>query len=122
MSNWSRNLLGVNSVSEISGSTSISSNLLSIDLSAGATVFYVTLDSNINTMSVTNVPRSVASFTLVLIADGTARTVIWGGSVNWPGGSAPTLTSTPAGKLDVLSFITLNSGTTWYGFVGGQNF
>lgn len=121
MSNWSRDLLGIDSISEISGSVAISSNLLSINLSAGATVFYVTLNSNVNTLSVTDVPTSVASFTLVLIADGTARTVIWGGSVKWPAGTAPTLTST-AGKVDILSFITLNGGTDWYGFVGGQNF
>jgi hypothetical protein len=39
--------------------------------------------------------------------------------VKWPGGTAPTLTTTN-GKYDIFSFIY--DGTNWYGFIGGQNF
>jgi hypothetical protein len=39
----------------------------------------------------------------------------------WPGGTAPTLTSTN-GKEDIFSFVTIDGGTTWFAFNGGQNF
>lgn len=59
-------------------------------------------------------------FIITLIQDGTgSRTVNWFGTINWAGGSAPTLTTT-AGAADVFGFI--NVGTfTYYGFVIGQN-
>jgi hypothetical protein len=38
----------------------------------------------------------------------------------WPAGASPLLTSTN-GKKDVFSFVTLDGGTNWHGFVGGQN-
>lgn len=61
------------------------------------------------------------SFMLVLKQDATgSRTVTWPGSVKWPGGTAPTLTTT-ASKTDVISFICVD-GTNWYGFVGGLAF
>lgn len=49
-----------------------------------------------------------------------SRTMTWPGSVVWPAGSAPTL-STGAGAVDVLEFITPNAGTTWYGFYRGAS-
>jgi hypothetical protein len=53
-------------------------------------------------------------FTLVL-TNGGSQTVNWPGSVDWAGGSAPSLTSS---GVDVLAFWTVNAGTTWYGFAG----
>jgi hypothetical protein len=47
--------------------------------------------------------------------------VTWGASVKWAGGTAPTLTSTNT-KVDIFTFVTWDAGTTWYGFVSGQNF
>lgn len=61
------------------------------------------------------------TITLLLTADGTVRTHTWPASVKWAAGTAPTMTGTN-GKVDVLTFITPDGGTTWYGFVGGQNF
>lgn len=121
MSNWSRDLLGVDKLSEVSGSATISTNTLTIDLDSGATTFYVPLNANINTFTVTNVPTGVASFTIIFTADGTLRTVNWGASVLWPSNAPPTLTSTN-GKDDVFSFVSLDGGTTWLAFNGGQNF
>jgi hypothetical protein len=40
--------------------------------------------------------------------------------VLWPGGTAPTLTST-YGKRDVFSFVTVDGGTTWMAVISGQN-
>ena len=121
MSNWSRDLKGTRTLTEVSASASISSGTLTLDLST-ATVFYVSLNANITTLTISNTQTPAASaFTLIFTADGTPRTVTWGGSIVWPGGTAPTLTSTNL-KVDVFSFVTINGGTTWYGFTGGQNF
>lgn len=121
MSNWSRTLNGLQTFTEVSASATISAGTLTLDLST-AGVFYVNLNASITTLTISNA-QSIGSsaFTIVFTADGTARTVTWGGSILWPGGTAPTLTSTN-GKRDIFSFITLNGGTNWYGFVGGQNF
>lgn len=64
-----------------------------------------------------NVPASgtVASFILDLTNGGSAA-ITWWANMKWKSGTAPTLTA--AGR-DVLSFFTLNGGTTWNGFVVG---
>lgn len=121
MSNWSRDSYGVKNLSEVSASAAISSGTLTLDLST-AGIFYVNLTENITTLTISNTQTPGASaFTLVFTADGTARTVTWGASIYWPSATAPTLTSTN-GKEDVFSFVTLDGGTTWLGFNGGQNF
>jgi hypothetical protein len=119
MANWSRDLLGVQTLSEVSSSASISSGTLTLDLSLG-TIFNVTLNANVTSFSITNTPTGSSAVTIVFTADGTPRAVAWGASVLWPSGNAPLLTSTN-GKKDVFSLITLDSGTNWYGFVGGQD-
>lgn len=119
MSNWSRDSYGVKNLSEVSSSAAISTGTLAINLNLG-TVFYVTLNSDITSIPITNVPSGASAFTIVFTADGTARSITWGGSILWPSGTSPTLTSTN-GKEDVFSFMTLDGGTTWMAFVGGQN-
>ena len=120
MSNWSRSLAGVQTLSEVSASASISGGTLTLDLSA-AGIFYVNLNAAVTTLTISNT-QSIGSsaFTLIFTADGTPRSVTWGGSILWPGGTPPTLTSTN-GKDDIFSFVTLDGGTTWFGFTGGQN-
>jgi hypothetical protein len=82
----------------------------------------VTLTANC-TLTFSNVPataNTAASFTLFLVQDGTgSRIVTWPGTVDWSGATAPTLTTTAA-AVDVLTFITLDGGTIWNGFVAGQ--
>ena len=59
------------------------------------------------------------SFILLLKQDGTgSRTVTWS-TVYWPGGTAPTITST-ASKQDIFSFFA--DGSKWYGTTVGQNY
>ncbi|MFZ3043828.1 MAG: hypothetical protein WA058_01835 [Minisyncoccia bacterium] len=100
----------------------ISAGTLTLDLSTG-NVFEVALNAAISTLTISNPSPTgnACSFTLVLTADGTPRTVAWGGSVSWAGGVSPTLTSTN-GKKDFFTFYTSNAGTNWYGFTAGQNF
>lgn len=92
----------------------------SIDLADG-NVVDMTLDNN-PTLTFTGSAASVAcGFTLILRQDGTgSRTVTWPASVDWAAGTAPTLTTT-ASAVDVLSFLTVDNGTTWLGFVSGQD-
>lgn len=61
------------------------------------------------------------AFTVVVRQDGTgSRLVTWPGTVKWPGGAAPTL-STAASAIDVFTFLT-PAGTSWYGFPAGFSF
>lgn len=60
------------------------------------------------------------SFTLLLRQDGTGgRTVTWPAAVKWPGGTAPTITST-ASRQD--KYIFTADGTNFYGSNAGQNY
>ncbi len=88
------------------------SSAYTINLDNG-NVFSLTLTGTV-TISFSNVPASNASsVTLFLIQDGTgSRTVVWPGSVIWPGGTAPTLTTT-ASHVDMIVLMTTNAGTTW---------
>lgn len=103
---------------------SISAGVLTLDCSLSNT-FAVSLNAAITSFTVSNIPTSGSyyEFNLEFTADGTARSVTWTFSsvaVKWPGGTAPTLTST-SGKKDTFVFYTYDAGTTWLGFVAGQN-
>lgn len=114
-------VLAITELSETYAAPAITSNVLTINLLSG-TVFNVTNNANITTFTISNAAASRAnSFTLLLTANGSGFTQAWGASVKWPASTAPTLTTTN-GKVDVLTFITNDGGTTWFGFVGGQNY
>jgi len=102
-------------------SPAISAGSLTLNLANG-NVFDVALNASVVSLTISSPPaaNNAGSFVLIFTADGTPRGVAWGPSVSWPGGTAPTLTSTN-GKKDVFGFISLNGGTNWYGFIGGQN-
>lgn len=55
----------------------------------------------------------IAQFILE-ITNGGAQTVNWPASVDWPGGTAPTLTTS---GTDILAFHTRDGGTIWHGAV-----
>jgi hypothetical protein len=85
---------------------------------SGGTVQVLTLTGNCTF----TFPTATAgkSFTLLLKQDGTgSRTVTWPAAVKWPGGTAPTITST-ASKLD--KYVFTSDGTNWYGSNAGQNY
>lgn len=63
-------------------------------------------------------PVAGQSLTVCLKQDATgSRTVTWGSSVIWPGGTAPTLTTTALAQ-DIFTFVCLD-GTNWMGFTSG---
>ena len=86
-------------------------------------VYTITLAHNIGTFTWNNPAGSgySSSFTLKVTQDGTgSRTISWPASVDWAGGTAPTL-STGANDVDVFVFFTVDGGTTYYGFTAGQD-
>ena len=98
-----------------------------IDLST-AQVFRTKLTTACTGLSVTNTPdngnANAVGFSLLFVGDGSARTMTWNignTAASWAGGTAPTYTST-LNKIDVYSFLSRDGGSTWLGFVGGQNF
>ena len=74
-------------------------------------------------LSFSNPPASgkAGSVTLILHQDGTGnRTVTWPDSVTWSSGTAPTLTTT-ASAVDIIQLFSTDGGTTWRGFLAGNN-
>ena len=116
------NTLGIKAYTETVAAPSISANTLNIDLWTGS-VFNVALTSSVTTFNIVNTTvtsGNVSNFVLIFTANGSAFTVAWPGSVRWPGGTAPTLTSTN-GKRDVMTFFSVDNGTSWNSFISGQN-
>lgn len=110
------------SVRETRTAPTISAGTLTLDCSAGS-VFAVSLNANITTLTISNPPVSGFGYTMLLqfTADGTARTVTWPAAVKWANGVAPTLTSTN-GKIDIFTLTTHDGGTTWFASTVGQNY
>jgi len=102
---------------EINALGSLGGGTDDIDLEL-ANVVSATVDTSTETFTFSNPPTSgkAGSFTLIL-TNGGSQTVNWPASVDWNGGTAPTLT---VSGIDVLTFFTLDGGTIWYGFVSGQ--
>jgi len=95
--------------------TKVAMSAYAADMSLG-NVFTKTMSGN-QTFTFTNPPASgtAGSFTLILTNGGSA-TATWPTSVDWPAGTAPTLT---ASGVDVLVFTTIDGGTVWYGVASG---
>ena len=91
--------------------------------SRDGTVFSHTLTEN-TTFTFSNPAASgkASGFTLKIVQDASASgyTVTWPAAVDWPNGTAPTLTGT-ASAVDQFVFYTHDGGTTWYGFLAGQD-
>ena len=97
-----------------------------VTLTDGATItldftqghkFQTTLGGN-RTLAISGVTNPDCFF-LLLKQDGTgSRTVTWWSGIKWPGGSAPTLTTT-ASKADWFGF--LYDGSNYWATIFGQN-
>lgn len=111
----------LNSPREASASTGGVTGAVAVDLN-NQNILIWTLTGNV-TISFSNPPTAsqVLSITFVLTQDGTGgRTITWPAAVKWPGGVGPTLSG--ANKQDVITLITWDGGTSYLGFVAGQNY
>jgi hypothetical protein len=105
-------------IEEVTSITS-SSNAATINLRDG-NLFEHDLTENVTyTFSNPAASGRASSFVLKVIQGSTARTITWPTSVDWPAGTAPTL-STGNDNVDVFVFFTIDGGTTYYGFTAGQ--
>ena len=110
---------------------SSSANVVTLDLSQSQT-FDLTLTQAVNQFTITNPPTGSSSFTIKIAQNATGGYAVGidtfktsGGldiPVYWPGGGVLPIVTTTAGRSDVYSFRTFNSGSNWYGVVVGQNF
>jgi len=96
-----------------------SSNAATLDASQGDNFVHDLTENVTYTFAGAKPSGDVTSFTLKVIQGSTARTITWPSSVDWAGGTAPTLTTTDDG-VDVFVFLTHDGGTTYYGFTAGQ--
>ena len=87
-----------------------------INLNSG-NVFHRDATAN-TTFSITNAKAGAHSFTLIITMGATVRTLTFPASVKWQDGEVPEMTE--ANKTYILTFMTINSGTTWFGMEGGS--
>lgn len=105
---------GVETVSTVAATGSTET----LDLANG-NVHDITLDANCTLTLTGSTASKACSMTIIVRQDGTgSRTLTWPASVKWPGSTAPTL-STGASKVDVITLVTVDNGTTWLGFTAG---
>ena len=65
---------------------------------------------------IANAPAGTSSFR-IFITNGGSFPISWPASIKWAGGSPQTLS---VADTDILTFLTVDGGTTWYGFGGPQ--
>jgi hypothetical protein len=97
----------------------LSGTSTTIDLSAATNFVHDLTGATTYTFSNPASTGNASSFTLKIIQDATARAITWPSSVDWAGGTAPTLSSAN-NAVDVFTFYTIDGGTTYYGFTAGQ--
>ena len=108
-----------NGTIEESTAITSSSGAATINLRDG-NVFTHTLTENVTyTFSNPAASGRASAFILKVTQDSSGRTITWPSSVDWAAATAPTLTATNAG-VDVFGFMTVDGGTTYYGFTLGQ--
>ena len=83
-----------------------------IDLTLGNSIT-ATVDTSTNTFTFSN-PTASTNFCafILFLTNGGSQTVNWPGTVDWAGGTVPTLTTS---GIDVLTFFTVNGGSLWHG-------
>ncbi len=97
------------------------SGAVTVDLADG-NVHVLTLTGAASLTFLGATPDVACSLTLHVRQDATGgRALTYTSTVRWPGGAAPTLTST-AGALDLLVFETLDGGQTWIGSSAGVDY
>jgi hypothetical protein len=90
---------------------------LTLDCSA-ANVFEFTPSQAITTLTISNIPAAGNAYAAVLKIGGSAHAITWGAAVKWAAATAPTLSTS---NVDVIVLLTVDGGTTFYGFTAGQD-
>lgn len=115
-------LLRLRRYSEMVNSPAAGQTTTTLDCSQGS-VHNVSLTAN-TTIAISNIdtsPTSANSLTVILKQDATGgRTVTWPTGLKWPDGTPPALTTT-ANAVNVVTLLTPDGGTTWYGYLAGRN-
>lgn len=104
---------------EVVTALGVGSGARALDLSLG-NVFTATKNAA-TTWSFSNVPtvaNRAVSCTLILTNGGTAGANTWPASVKWSFGIAPTFI---AAGVDILTFMTVDNGTTWHGMLASND-
>jgi hypothetical protein len=108
----------VQNYSEVTANAGNITGATDFDISV-ANVHYATL-TGAATVTFSNPPAAGQTGSLFIeLTNGGSDTITWPASVEWPGGTAPTLT---AAGVDALVFVTRDGGTTYRGFVAGLDF
>lgn len=101
---------------------SMSAGALTLDLEA-ANTFEVALTENVVSLVLANPPPAGLAGVCFLILkqdDVGGRTMAWPRSIRWPDGVPPRI-SAAENAVDIFAFVTRDGGTTWYGFVDGND-
>jgi hypothetical protein len=116
--------LGVKAVTDTLTTVAPVAGVVTLDLSLGQE-FLVNLTGNVTSWTLTNAPTGTFTISVTNRQDSTGgRTVAWtftGKTLLWAGGTAPTQTST-LNKEDEFVFKSRDSGSTFKGYIAGQNF
>ena len=87
-----------------------------IDLSAGNVFEHALTEATTYTIS-NAVSGSAHSFTLIITQPETAVAVTFPASVKWQNGATPDIST--GSKIYVVTFLSIDGGTTWLGMFGG---
>ena len=116
-----KSALGIPGPYERSGTAPVAGGMMVVS-NSGVSVFNVSLTEDVTTMMINVDPKAtqkdVMGITLCITSVG-SHTIAWPSEVKWPAGAAPQLT---ANKTDILTLVSWDVGTTWYGFVSGQGY
>lgn len=95
-----------------------SSGAITFDYALGQ-AFDVTLTENITSITISNPPASgnYGEIVIAFVQDGTGGWTVagWPAAVKWPGGTAPTITTTATTGSDDITLRTSDGGTKWRG-------
>jgi hypothetical protein len=104
--------------SEMLSVNAAATGAVTLDIVTG-NVFDITL-TGATTLTFSNpAPTGQAcSFTLIVRQDATARAITWPAAVKWPSDTIPDISA--VSKTSVFTFLTVNGGTRWYGFLAAN--
>lgn len=96
---------------------------IDLDVASSGNVFEVEMDQDTTfTFSNPSPTGTMCSFTLILKQDSTGGWIpTFPGTVDWEAGTPPTF-SNAANQKDLVSFMTVDEGTVYFGVLGGLNF